>query len=128
MNRWEADHIATGRALLRLGEPDLETEPNLWREVWSQSRHEVLTGWIAKYPGSRPPAWHKFDAREPWDSDRELECEYLARLGLLAAEEIPVIGEKAKEIVDFNRMHSAKNRLPDRDGLVEFARRRGLLT
>jgi hypothetical protein len=35
------------------------------RELWVLSRGDVLPGWVRAHPGTRPPAWWRFDAPGP---------------------------------------------------------------
>ena len=50
-----ADHAASADTFLSNGVPDL----------WRFHRDELLAEWVKRRPGTRPPAWWKFEADEP---------------------------------------------------------------
>jgi hypothetical protein len=105
-SRWEASHILSGRALLRLGEPDLESDHKLWASLWRRHGRELLINWVKTRPCERPRAWYKFSAKHlpPRDED-ETDADWLYRCGCLSGEEIAALCEKAKAIAAFNSQH-----------------------
>jgi hypothetical protein len=54
---------------------------------WYAVRNEVMAAWIEARPGSRPPAWWRFEALEP-RKPRETEAGYLTRMNLWAPGEV----------------------------------------
>jgi hypothetical protein len=125
-------HIATGHAMIRLGDqPDLADEPLLWAEIWSSARGELLPDWIRQHPGSRPEAFWKFDAIHIARLEGESEPACLHRHHLLSAEELEGIRRKARELVAHDRGRDpgepGSNFIPPGD-IHEFAARAGLLS
>jgi len=55
-------------------------------KLWCDHRERIIAEHIAEFPGTRPPQWWQRDAPEALDTD-ETEAAYLARHGLLSAEE-----------------------------------------
>ena len=39
--------------------------PDPLEQLWHEHRAELLAGWIAAHPGTRPWSWWAWDAREP---------------------------------------------------------------
>jgi hypothetical protein len=104
--RWEASHICNGRALLRLGEPDLETDRKLWSTLWRRHGRELLIDWVKNRPCERPRAWYEFSTKHlPPRAEDETDAEWLYRCGCLSDEEIAALCEKAKALAAFNAQH-----------------------
>lgn len=60
------------------------------RTLWATHREQVLAGWVARHPGTRPSCWWRFDAPHVFDVDplpQESQAAFLKRCGLLAPEE-----------------------------------------
>ncbi len=134
MEDWEKYDACTGRSPLRgHGNADLADNPEQWERLWDDHRDMLLAHWISDNPGTRPPAWHKFDAAEAWDeeSETETEPEYLHRLGLLAPEEVEAVVAKARTLAEYNRCRNGNeptsNFIPPRDA-EQFAIDHGLLS
>jgi hypothetical protein len=127
----DAIHAQTGRAFFRDGAPDLADDLPLWKEVWSSTRSELLTDWIARHPGTRPEAFWRFDTRGIVRLDGESEVVCLHRHHLISTEEIGAIVRRCRTSVRYNR-----GRHPDRPGdnfivpgeLERFAASVGLLS
>ncbi len=131
METFEAMSIATGRALIRMGnDPDLEDDPALWCEVWEQHRDEILTVWISQHPGQRPNAYWLFEEHDDDQADDESEPAYWYRQGVIDPEEMQAIRAKALELVGCNvgRMPGDQNYIEDAHGLLAFALDNDLLT
>ena len=133
MNANDAYNVQTGRPMIMVEARPLEDDPALWEEVWAHWRAELLPSWIDGHPGSRPPAWHRFDAAAfPGRAEGEAEVDFLDRIGELSAEEIEAIARKARGLAEFNSC----GRLPEKPStnfippgpLESFAARVGLLT
>lgn len=105
MDAGDIYHAQTGRAMIRFGQRDLKDDPGLWAEVWGAAREELLRDWIAGHPGSRPPAWWRFDAPAAGIAIRpdESEVEALDRSSLISADELEAIRRKTIDLVEFNR-------------------------
>ena len=54
-------HCNGGFGALHKGLGDIPAMQKAWEEL----KHELLPDWIRQYPGTRPYAWWKFDAKEP---------------------------------------------------------------
>ncbi len=125
--RW---HICEGRALIRVGEPDLVDNPELWRSLWVRHRIELLRESIAQKPGSRPSAWWRFAAPEE-RRDGESEPDYLRRHDLIGPDELAAIQRRAQALAEFDSCRSPYDResnfIPPTD-LERFAAKHGLLT
>ena len=129
-------HAQTGRPLIKVGQPYLEDDPELWREVWEDAADALLADWIGRHPGTRPPAWWEFSAPDIPRGDDESEPAYLDRLGLIEPPELRGILEKALGLVESNRGRSPKKTaagfylhhwIPP-DDLHRFAAAHGLLS
>jgi hypothetical protein len=129
-SRFLMHHICTGRNLVCVpDEPDLVGSPDLWAALWDRHREQLLAEWVRESPGSRPPAFWRWDhGMEPPEDERE----YLAAHGMLTRVDLDGIRRKALELLRHNRGRTPSrpgdNYIPDRDGLVSFARSQGLLT
>jgi len=133
MDNFDEAHILTGRCLLRgLGTPDLEDDVELWRSVWESKQGELLPKWVAQHPGSRPRAWHIYDAWEYDDiEDFENETTWLYRLGLIGDEELAGIQRKAQDLAKYNAGRSpddAASNFSQPDDVHVFAADHGLLS
>jgi hypothetical protein len=136
LESFEVAHIQGGRNPIRMsGEPDLEGNVPLWRALWERHRDGLLSEWIARHPGSRPPAWWAFDAPGP-QPDGESEVQYLHRLGSIDVDELKAIRARAIELVRYDRGRNPirtpggyhpDNYIPATD-LHIFAAKEGLLT
>jgi hypothetical protein len=127
-------HIATGRALIRMGEDteNLEDDPQLWSRLYSENEHDVLAYWIERNPGSRPPAFYLFSGTDlELDEDDRAEIEILYEAGELGEAEIEVIVKRAEGLIRYNKNRDPNNPssgfIPDDRGLVEFCIEHGLL-
>jgi hypothetical protein len=129
-SRFEAYHLCSGKNLVQCGDdPPLRENPEVWRQLWDRHRDTLLNWWIREHPGSRPEAHWLFDHdMEPPEDERE----YLAAHGLLTQDDIDGIRRKALELIRHNAVRDpskpSTNFIPDRDGLLAFAQRHGLLT
>jgi hypothetical protein len=126
-------HVMKGQPAIKgCGVPSLADDPALWADVWRQSRAELLPAWIARAPGSRPPAWHRFDAGNlPEREELENEVEWLHRCRLIGPEELDAIRVKGKSLANYNRGRRGggpnANYIPP-DDIHIFAIEHGLLT
>ena len=76
------------------GLTDREVEAELDR-LWKIHRNAILPGYIARFAGSRPPHWWKFDAPEPRPRVAEYDgndfAEFMADRERQRAEEISIL-------------------------------------
>ncbi len=90
--------------MLRTGsDADLQDNPPLWRQVWNRFRAELLPGWIAERPGTRPRPWWLFDCPagcEPRDD--ETRPEFLHRIGEIDDEELRLMWAQALAVLKHN--------------------------
>jgi hypothetical protein len=130
LGRFEGAHVCDGRNPIACpGEPDLADNPPLWRAAWTKYRDALLSQWIAERPGSRPPAWWRWDGRAE-RPDPEDEPEALRRRGELADAEFAAIRRKALELVEYNRgrdPHRPRDNWIGPRPLHRFAAKFGLL-
>jgi hypothetical protein len=119
---WEAAHICSGRALLRLGEPDLEDNPELWASLWRRFGPELLRNFIKERPGERPEAWWQFSTSHlPPREEEESSAEYLHRVGALSDEEIEAIADRARALAAFNGIHLGDGHFIEPDEVIVCA-------
>lgn len=64
-------------------------------ELWSAYGAEATAEWIKRDPGTRPPAWWRFDAPVP-PEDGDEEVGYLRRHHLLTPAEVRLLGLAAR--------------------------------
>jgi hypothetical protein len=129
MDSMRAAHIYRGVNPIRIAgrSDDLEGDPQLWAELWERHRARLLPEWIREHPGSRPPAWHTFDAMatgSSWDEEVETEVEYLHRLDLMEPQELAAIRDKAKDLARFNSAYARgdpRGHFIEPDAVVMFA-------
>ncbi|MGP0069675.1 MAG: hypothetical protein ACLQGP_39495 [Isosphaeraceae bacterium] len=111
MEAFEQSHICTGKSPIR-GIPDqadLESNPPLWAQLWRSNRAELLAFWVDRHPGTRPPAFWKFQTAElPPRLTDESETSFLDRMHLLGDDELFAIRRKALDLVEYNRGRSRK--------------------
>ncbi len=110
----------------------LSADPSVWEGAWKLGREQALASWVDSHPGTRPPAWHRFDtpARRRRKAG-EFEASWLYRLGEIDQTELATIAANVRELARFNEgRHPAdvvSNFIPPGE-LAEFARTRDLLT
>lgn len=130
MDAWDVCHAQYGAPLIRADQPHLEDDPDLWSQVWSGAGEMLLADWIGRNPGTRPPAWHRFDCDEE-PAEGEGEADFLDRIGELSAEELEGIHRKVLGLVEYDRGRrpevASDNFIPAAE-IHRFAARKGLLT
>jgi hypothetical protein len=89
LDKWDCYHIANGRSLIRIGEPDLCETPEVWETLYRRWR-EVIDAEAPR--GTRCPAWWEFCTDDlPERYDGEDDTDYLLRVGELSREEIDAL-------------------------------------
>ena len=133
MTNGEKWHVFRGRPAIRIpdtGHEDLENNVPLWRALWTGNREMLLADWIERNPGSRPPAFYKFDGEGlPERDDEEPEVFYLDRCDLIGPAEMEAITQSAIRLVRANGSSKPgdRNFIPDMNDHLAFALDHGLL-
>ncbi len=126
-------HIGSGRSLIGCtDEGDLAETPDVWLELYERHRDAVLAYHVERTPGSRPEAWHQFEAPAlPAQQPEEPEAHWLERIGQIDDDERAAILAKARELIRYNSGRDPNNPsshfVPDTHGHIEFATDHDLL-
>jgi hypothetical protein len=86
-----------------MGEPDLSSTPELWRQLWDRVRDKQLELWKSAYPCTRPRAFWVHELPHAGQRAQETDPEYLYRAGVIGDDEI----RRALEIVILKIRHNA---------------------
>jgi hypothetical protein len=93
-------------------EPDLETTPGTWEELYGLHRAEIDADWISQHPGTRCEAWWQFVAPEGDVHEDEGEMAWLYDRGFLEAAEIELLQQAAIRLTLYNRERRSNFCLP----------------
>lgn len=74
------------------------------REYWQAYREDLLAEWVERNPGSRPPAWWRFDAPAPLPEDQS-QTVYLRLRRLLRPGELEAYRDRTAKWLEFVRFH-----------------------
>jgi hypothetical protein len=115
------------------GEPALADDPRKWRRLWTLHGEAITVGWISEHPGTRPQAWHTFDAPalgQRFEGERDID--FLERFNAIDDKENEGIKAVAVELVKYNAPRRPDqprtNFIVDSDGIVAYALRHSLIT